>query len=756
MKIGYNKIVELLFCHCEGVSYSERPWQSRSKLEYLNYFEIASLLRQLADSLAMTVLLKIKQNYMSLDKLFNPKSIAIVGASSEEGKIGNVIAKNILELGYGGEVYLVNPKYSEIFGKKCYKSLGEIFEDKPALSAGMIDLAILAIPAKFVNQEILNNSKNIKNYVVISAGFSEIGEEGKKQEEELKKIAKENELNILGPNCLGFIIPSLKLNASFAGGMPEAGNISFVSQSGALAVALMDSAKKEGIKFSSIVSIGNKMEIGEVEMLEFLAQDENTKVIGMYLEGIKDGEKFIEMAENVSRLKPIVILKAGKNEKTQQAIASHTGALAGDDEIVSAVFEKAGIIRANNLEEFFNLLKLISFSRTVPNQKVAVITNAGGAGVLISDAFNGKKIKLAELNEETKNKLREFLPAESSVENPIDLLGDARADRYEKTLEVISEIEEIGSIICLLTPQQQTPVEEIAEEIIKFKNKTNKIIVTVFLGGEKVEKEILKLKQNGICNFNFPDLAVRAIDGYSQWNEFRKIKTKTKTQMINEKRRSIILEIIQSAKSQNRQALYFEESAKIMALYGINTTKSFEAENYQKENFSYPVALKIDSDKILHKTDKAGLILNIEDEKKLEENIAKMKRNFPGSRFIIQPMAQKGTELIMGIKKDEIFGPVIIYGLGGIYTEVFRMVDYLIPPFNLKQTEESLMNGKIRFLFSGMRGQKKYNMEEIAKILLGIGSLALEIPEIGGFDINPLIVYNNNQEAIVVDVKIII
>jgi len=242
---------------------------------------------------------------MSLDKLFNPKSIAIVGASSEEGKIGNVIAKNILELGYGGEVYLVNPKYAEIFGKKCYKSLGEI----PTSSAGMIDLAILAIPAKFVNQEILNNSKNIKNYVVISAGFSEIGEEGKKQEEELKKITKENGLNISGPNCLGFIIPSLKLNASFAGGMPEAGNIAFVSQSGALAVAIMDAAKKEGTKFSSIVSVGNKMQISETEMLEFLGQDENTKVIGMYLEGIKEGGKFIEIAGKIAKIKPPVIIK---------------------------------------------------------------------------------------------------------------------------------------------------------------------------------------------------------------------------------------------------------------------------------------------------------------------------------------------------------------------------------------------------------------------------------------------------------------
>ena len=687
---------------------------------------------------------------MNLEKLFNPKSIAIVGASSEEGKIGNVVAKNILELGYEGEVFLVNPKYDEIFNKKCYKSLAE-----SASSADKIDLAIMAIPAKFVNQEILNNSKNIKNFVVISAGFSEIGEIGKKQEEELKKIADENELNILGPNCLGYISPNIKLNASFAGSMPEAGDISFVTQSGALAVAIMDKAKKEGLKFSSIVSVGNKMQISETEMLEFLAEDKNTKVIGMYLEGIKDGKKFVEVAGNISKIKPIVILKAGKNEKTQKAISSHTGALAGNDEIISAVFEKAGIIRANNLEEFFALLNFISFSYVVPNQKVAVITNAGGAGVLVSDAFSGKNIQLADLDQETKNKLREFLPAESSVENPIDLLGDAREDRYKKALEIFSTVPDIGSIICLLTPQEQTPVLEIAKEIIKFKNKTDKNIATVFLGGEKVEKAIAKLKQNGVCNFNFPDLAVAAIDSYSQWNEFRILKTKNPSQIINEKRRAKVLEIINKAKSKNRQALYFSESAEIMAMYGINTVESFEIENYHGRNLGYPVVLKVDSDKFLHKTEKNGVVLNIENEMKLSRAVSQMRTNFPESHLIIQSMAKRGAELIIGIKKDEIFGPVIVYGLGGIYAEFLKTVDYLVPPINLSQVEKALLSGKIRFLFQGARGQKKYNVEEMAKILMGVSSFALEIPEIGEFDINPLIVYNN-QRAIAVDVKIMI
>jgi len=393
---------------------------------------------------------------MNLEKLFNPRSIAIVGASQEAGKVGNVIAKNILELGYTGEAYCVNPKYENIFGKKYYKKLSEIKEE--------IDLAIIAIPARFVVEEIQENAKKIKNYVIISAGFAEISLEGKAREDELRKIAQDNNLNILGPNCLGFIIPQLKLNASFAGGMPEAGSVAFVTQSGALAVALADLAKKEKIGFSGIFSIGNKMNISETAMLEYLEKDENTKVIGMYLEGIKNGVDFIKTAGRVSQKKPIVILKAGKTERAQKAISSHTGALAGSDEIINAVFEKSGIIRAQDMKEFLGLLEIISLTNIPRNKEIAIITNAGGLGVLVTDAFKDKKIKLAEISEKTKNNLKKFLPEESSVSNPIDVLGDADEKRYAKTLDMLRK-EDISTIICLLTPQDQTPVKKIARKI---------------------------------------------------------------------------------------------------------------------------------------------------------------------------------------------------------------------------------------------------------------------------------------------------
>ena len=695
----------------------------------------------------------------SLEKLFNPRSIAVVGASEEGGKVGNVIAKNLLNLGFPGEVFLVNPKHENMFGRKCYKNLDEIEKE--------IDLAVLAIPAEFVNDEIKKHASKIKNYVVISAGFAEIGPIGKKRETDLSDIAKENDLNILGPNCLGFIVPELKLNASFAGGMPMNGNVAFVSQSGALAVALMDIAEKEKTKFSNIISIGNKMQLSEAEVLEYLATDQKTKVIGMYLESIRDGRKFKEVSRIVSAQKPVIILKAGKNVKTQKAISSHTGALAGDDDIISAVFRKNGVMRANDLEEFFNLFDLIRNSEAPQKKGTVVVTNAGGVGVLTADAFSFKSIEFSNFSEEVKRKLRQFLPSESSVENPIDLLGDAQADRYRKTLEVVSKLEEVASIICVLTPQDQTPVEEIAAEIIAFKNKTKKVIVTVFLGGTRVEKAISSLKENGICNFSFPDQAVRALDGYFRWNEFRKHKIKKEEQIINLKRKKKVAEIIEEAKKEGRSALYFSESARVMEMYKIGTPayeeilpeeKAFskKATALSHSKVKFPMALKVDSDKVLHKTDKQGLILEIENKEELKKAMEKIRVNFPGGRMIVQPMAERGMELIVGIKMDPNFGPVVVYGLGGIYTEILHQVDYLVLPIAFAEIEDSLKNGKLGFLFSGTRGQKNYDVEELARILQGIIFLALETPEILEFDINPVIIYNDKKKALAVDVKIVI
>ncbi|MFZ2226120.1 MAG: acetate--CoA ligase family protein [Candidatus Moraniibacteriota bacterium] len=682
---------------------------------------------------------------MNLEKLFNPGSIAIVGASQEEGKVGNVIAKNILELGYAGKVYLVNPKYDQIFNAKCYKKLADV--------EGEVDLVVMAIPAKFVASEIRENANKAKNFVIVSAGFSEMGEDGKAREAELLQLAKENNLNILGPNCLGFIIPKLKLNASFASGLPEAGNVAFVTQSGALAVALTDLAKAEKINFSQIVSIGNKMNISETEMLEYLEKDADTVVIGMYLEGIKDGVEFLKVASRVSRTKPIVILKAGKTERSQKAIASHTGALAGSDAIMDVAFAKAGILRAQDLEEFFNLIGFISHNKAIACNKIAVITNAGGLGVLATDAFLQKEIALAEFSEKTKTALRKILPEESSVENPVDILGDALEDRYKKVLQIIDKDNEIGAVICLLTPQDQTPVEKIARVIVKFNAKSTKAIVASFVGGKKVEKGVKKLRMENIFNFAFPESAVSVLDAFYRWKCKEKKSTENLVGDINQERKIKAESIIALAKKENRRALYFSESRALFELYGINTIKSFET---GEAGFDFPVVLKVDSDDVLHKTDRGGVVLNLKNQSDLDAAVQKMQADFPGAKLIVQPMLARDMELILGIKRDANFGPVVVYGLGGIYTEVFKLAEMLIPPFSQEAVEKSLQTGKLSFLFRETRGQKTYNLTEITKIILALGAFAIEAESVKEFDINPLLVYNDGKEAVAVDVKVII
>jgi len=685
----------------------------------------------------------------NLEKLFHPNAVAIVGASEEEGKIGNIISKNLLELGFEGKTFFINPKHEKLFGKSCYKNLTAISED--------IDLAIIAVPAKFVNNLVLEASDKVKNFVIISAGFSEVGEEGKAREKELEKIAQEKKLNILGPNCLGFIIPKIKLNASFSSGMPEAGNVSFVSQSGALISALMDISQKEKIGFSQIVSIGNKMDVDESKMLEFLAEDEETKVVGMYLEGIKDGQKFISVVQKISRIKPVVILKAGKTEKAQKAIASHTGALAGSDEIISAVFEKCGVIRAENLEEFFDILKLISNLKSELGKEMAILTNAGGAGVLATDAFQSKKIKLAEISQEIKSELKSFLPVESSVENPIDLLGDALADRYQKTLEILDKENDLETIMAILTPQNQTPATEIAKVLAEFKKNSQKNIVAVFVGGEKIQEALKILNENKIATYSTPEKAVDALEKYYSWKERAGGVIKFTDFEVSEGRRKKVLEIIQKAKNEKRKALYFFEASQIFELYEIPYCKSWIINSREevKGDFNFPVVAKVDSDQVLHKSDQKALILNIKNEEELKLVIDEFTTKFSGEKIVIQEMAEKGTEIILGIKKDPTFGSVVVFGLGGIYTEIFKMTNLLIAPADRKEISWCLMNSQIKFLFEGERGQKKYNLEEMTEILFGLQGLALEIPEISELDVNPLIIYNNGKNALAVDIKII-
>lgn len=686
-----------------------------------------------------------------LENLFSPKSIAIIGASNKEGKVGTVITQNIRELGYKGKVFLVNQSYETLYEQKCYANVNEVKSD--------IELAIVSVPAKFVVDVITESAKKIKNFVIISAGFAEIGKEGEEREKQLMEIAEKEGLTILGPNCLGFISPAINLNSSFASGMPKNGNIAFVSQSGAIAVSLMDIAKQKNLAFSSIISVGNKMQVDEAQLLEYFEKDSKTKVIAMYLEGIKNGQAFIEMAERVSKKKPIVILKAGKSAKAQEAISSHTGALAGSDAITDAAFEKAGILRANDLEHFFDLISLLSMSEAPKNNKVAVITNAGGVGVLATDSFENKEIQLCEFSQSQINLLASKLPEESSVHNPVDLLGDAKEDRYENILKILEKDENVGTILSILTPQDQTPVDEIAQVLICAGKKSKKVFLSAFVGGEKVSDAILTLRENGIVNFDFPERAIESLNSYFQWKKRSLQKhVSAEPRKNNAKRMSAVGEVIAKAKKEKRCALYFDEASDAMSFYGVPAVSSHAIFPKMKipQKIQYPAVLKVDSDKVLHKSDKQALIVGIQDKKELELAIKKLRKNFSRERFVLQPLQSKQIEIILGIKRDEIFGPVVVYGLGGIYAEVFNKVNFIIPPMSEDGIRHSLENGQLGFLFQKTRGQEVYDTEAMVKIITGLIAFAHENPQVKEFDINPLFIYNDKRKASAVDIKIII
>lgn len=686
-----------------------------------------------------------------LKELFSPKSIAIIGASNKDGKVGTVITQNIRELGYKGKVFLVNQSYDSLYEQKCYHSASEIKEH--------VDMAIIAVPSKFVLDVIAESAGKIKNYVVITAGFGEIGGEGAQREAELVALAKKHSLTILGPNCLGFITPGVKLNASFAGGMPKAGNIAFISQSGAIAVAFMDIARKENLAFSSIISVGNKMQIDESQLLEYYEKDKNTKVIAMYLEGIKNGKTFIETAKRVSKTKPIVILKAGKSKKSQVAISSHTGALAGSDAITDTAFQEAGILRADDLEHFFDLVSLISMVDAPKNNRVAVVTNAGGVGVLATDAFEKKQIILADFSDKQSASLKKYLPEEASVHNPVDLLGDAKEDRYENIIKILEKDGTIGTVLNILTPQDQTPVDKIAQVILSAHKKSKKVMLSSFVGGELISDAVDLLRENDVPNFEFPERAIKALDAYFKWRErsLQKVVV-SKIEKDDAKRAEAVSEIIAKAKKEKRTALYYEEASDIMKMYGVPSVSSISILPKQTtfKNAKFPAVLKVDSDKVLHKSDKQALIVGIKNKSELEIAIKNLRKNFPRELFVLQPQQNKQMELILGIKKDETFGPVVVYGFGGIYTEIFKKINFIIPPMSKDEIENSLKSGELGFLFRETRGQKVYDLEVMTKIITGLIAFASENPEVREFDINPLFIYNDGTGACAVDIKILI
>jgi len=682
-----------------------------------------------------------------LDRFFSPKSIAIVGASPKKGKLGNVLIENIKKGGWRGKLYFVNPKYAKS-RNYYFASLSEI--KKP------VDLVLVAIPAPLVNGVIENgaNAKSvIKNFAVISSGFKEAGKEGAEFENSLSLLASKYNLNILGPNCLGFANPKEKLNATFTDVKLQEGHIAIVSQSGALAVALLDWAANMKIGFSKIVSIGNKADIEESEILNFLSKDKYTKAIALYLEDIKNGPRFMKALAKITTQKPVIILKAGKTAAGQRAVSSHTGSLAQDEEIIEAVFEKLDVVPANNIEEFQDIVYNLNSNPIPVKNEVIVVTNAGGPGVMAADFIGkSKNIRLLKFPEKFENEIRKYLPVSASTKNPIDLIGDAPPERYEKTLEYITKFFPKNPVLVMLTPQNQTDPEKVAQILVKFKSKIENIS-TCFMGGEKIARAKAILEKNSILCFENPERALAVIEKLVTYQEGRHNFAKFTPPTHNQKASSAI----EKAISEKRKILSWKEAEKLFGRFQVKLAKSVSFENIAEladKKISFPCVLKTDDPRIAHRLEKNAVILNIQNQSELAKIFEKMKRTTSATHFLLQPMAESGLEMIIGMKNDPTFGPVILCGWGGSFTEIFKDKVILIPPFDKKEIANKISRLSIFPILKGFRGERGYNLEEISKIIMATSQIAAENPQIREIDINPLVVYNDGKAGKILDAKI--
>jgi len=620
-------------------------------------------------------------------------------------------------------------------------------------------LAIIAVKPVDVLETIkICGEKNIEAAIVISAGFKETGPKGAKLEQELKKLAKENGVRILGPNCLGLIDTHSKLNASFATGMPEQGEIGFFSQSGAMCVAILDWVLGEKIGFSKFISLGNKTDISEIDMLIALGEDKNTKVILGYLEGIENGPAFIQVAQEVSKKKPIVIIKAGVTSAGAKAVSSHTGSLAGSESAYQAAFKQSGVIRAKTINELFNYALAFVKQPLPKGPRVAILTNSGGPGIIAADACDQSALQLVRLNSETAEKLRSFLPPVASFVNPIDIIGDAHFDRYDQALKVLLGASNVDAVIVILTPTATIEIKETAKAVVKHAQKTNKPILCSFMGKMQVEKGVKYLKKHGIPNYLCPEDAVMVLE--KMWQRQHWLSQPLSTYFQIQADRARVRYLLEMAKRQGRFHLTETEAREILKAYGFSLPQTRLARTKEDaveaaKNIGFPVVLKIVSPDISHKTDVGGVILKLETPQAVKEAFTeimlRVKEKFPKAAIYgisVQEMIQGAKETIIGFTRDPQFGPLLMFGLGGIYVEILKDVSFRIAPIGKREALEMIREIKTYPLLRGIRGEPPTDVSALVEGILALNQMALDFPEIIEAEINPFLVRTKGSTAV--------
>jgi acetyltransferase len=701
---------------------------------------------------------------LNLDKIFNPQSVAIIGASDAEGSVGYAIVKNFTRLGYAGKVFFVNIRKSEIMGTKTYPTVNQIPEP--------VDLAIIATPAKTVPDVIEECGKaGVKGAIIVSAGFKETGPAGKALEEKILEIAKKYNIRIVGPNCIGIIRPRINLNATFVDKVPKPGNIAFLSQSGALGSAILDWAIHENIGFSNFVSVGSMIDVDFGDLIDYFGSDPKTKSILMYVEGITEARKFMSAARHFARTKPIIVVKSGRFSESAKAAASHTGSLSGEDAIYDAAFKRAGIVRVDEIADLFNAAEVLGTQPLPKGPNLAIITNAGGPGVMTTDALIAQKGELAKLSRKTMDSLNAVLPPFWSHSNPIDVLGDAKAERYRAAVEACLNDENIDGILVIFTQQAVSEAVEISKdivELVKSKAYQNKTILTSFMGFGAVTEANSILNANNIPTYSTPEQAVKTYMAMYQYQRNVELIYETPEEFpVDAPPKRPINVILKNAAFEDREVLTEDEAKKILKYYNFPVVKTAAANNVDEavayaQQMGFPVVLKILSPQIIHKSDAGGVILNVHDAAEVREAfdtlIQRATAYNPNAQIIgvtVQPMVQKkGYEVIIGGKIDPIFGPVVLFGMGGVGVELFKDYAMGLPPLNTTLIRRMMEETKIYKLLKGYRGSPPADIKKLEETLLLFSQLLMDFPQIKEIDINPLLI--NEREAVILDARIVI
>jgi acetyltransferase len=689
-----------------------------------------------------------------LEAFFAPQGVAVIGASTNPEKLSHGVVRNLKEHGYAGPIYPVNPKGGTILGLKAYPGILEVPDP--------VDLAVIMVAAPIVPQVVEEcGERGLKAIIVITGGFREAGPEGAALEQELRDIIERYAMRMIGPNCVGVMDAHRPLDTTFITMMPDPGHIAFVSHSGAICGGTIDWARSVGVGYSRIASLGNQLDVDVADGLRMMQYDPHTRVISVYAEGLPDGRRFVEVAAGIFRQKPIVMLKAGLTSAGTQAVASHTGALAGDNDAYRAACHRAGVLVVDSLEEQNDVAMALATQPLPSGNRVALLTNAGGPAALAADELDRRGLTLARLGEATQAELLKVTPRGAQLGNPVDMLGGPQAEMFSAAGDLLLADPDVDMLMAIFVPQAITPVRDVAEHILKAAQNTEKPVVACMVGGESVPEAVHLLNQNGVPFYSDPNRAARALAGL--W-DYRRLRTRPDLTPapINDVNREAAYALLRAAWERNGASfLDAETAAQVVGAYGVPIPHSGIATRPEEavaiaEKSGYPVVLKLIAPDVVHKADVGGIALDLPDAEAVRDAFARIVQGQPGRAAMVQRMIPTGQEVILGAKRDAQFGPQLMFGMGGIYVELLRDVAFRLAPIGEHDARTMIAETAAGKMLQGERGTPPGDVDAVVEILRRAGQLAADFPCIAEMDINPLIVGVADEGAWAVDVRIAI